>query len=158
MIHRAHTPPHALVHVARALCLAILVMLLAPAARAIDTTTLSDPALQARYLKLTHELRCMQCQNVSIADSEVDLAADLRDEVRDLLLAGKSDDEIRAYFVARYGEFILFRPLVNARNMWLWAAPGVFLLVGILIAIRVVRQRAALVAQDDQPVEEDAGR
>lgn len=142
----------------RALCIAVLVMLLAPTAHAIDTTTLPDPALQARYLKLTHELRCMQCQNVSIADSGVDLAADLRDEVRGLLLAGKTDDEIRAYFVARYGEFILFRPLVNARNIWLWAAPGIFLLIGIVIAVRVVRQRSALVAEDDQPLEEDSGR
>ena len=139
--------------------LALLLFALgATAAHAIDTTQLSDPALQERYIKLTHELRCMQCQNVSIADSGVNLAADLRDEVRDMLLAGKTDDEIRQFMVARYGEFILFRPLFSARNMWLWLGPGVLLLVGVVIAIRIVRQRSALVAQDDQPLEEDTGR
>jgi cytochrome c-type biogenesis protein CcmH len=125
---------------------------------AIDTTRFEDPALQERYLKLTHELRCMQCQNTSIADSQVNLAADLRREVYGLIEQGKTDDEIREFMVARYGEFILFRPLTNARNMWLWLAPSVFLLIGVAVAVRVIRQRARLVTQDDQPVEEEAGR
>lgn len=141
-----------------ALTALMLAIFTAAPAHAIDTTTFEDPALQERYRNLTHELRCMQCQNTSIADSQVDLAADLRREVRDLLLAGKSDDEIRQFMVDRYGEFILFRPLTNARNMWLWLAPGVFLVIGAAIAVRVIRQRAKLVAEDDEPVEEEAGR
>jgi len=119
----------------------------APAVRAVDPTELPDPALQARYLALTHELRCMQCQNESLADSPVDLAADLRHQVRDQLLAGKSDDEIRSWMVARYGEFILFRP----RSTWLWLTPGVLLAAGALIFWRIVRARTALVATDDEP-------
>lgn len=122
---------------------------------AVDTTQLSNPALQARYLALTHELRCMQCQNQTIADSPVGLASDMRREVREMLLAGKSDDDVRNFMVARYGEFILFRPRFSARTAWLWLAPGVLLLIGLAVAIRVVRQRSALVGQDEEPVEED---
>ena len=123
----------------------------APAVRAVDPTELPDPALQARYLALTHELRCMQCQNESLADSPVDLAADLRHQVRDQLLAGKSDDEIRSWMVARYGEFILFRP----RSTWLWLTPGVLLAAGALIFWRIVRARSALVGTDDAPLPAD---
>ncbi len=122
---------------------------------AVDPTELSDPALQARYLALTHELRCMQCQNESIADSPVNLASDLRRQVREMLVAGKSDDDVRNYMVSRYGEFILFRPRFSARTAWLWLAPGVLLILGALIALRIVRQRARLVGQDTDPVDED---
>jgi cytochrome c-type biogenesis protein CcmH len=121
---------------------------------AVDATPpLPDPAMQQRYLGLTNEFRCMQCQNEALADSNVSLAADLRREIHDLLLAGKSDDEIRNYMVARYGEFILFRPRMSWRNAWLWAAPAVMLLAGIGIALRVMRQRARLPITDDDPAD-----
>jgi cytochrome c-type biogenesis protein CcmH len=120
-------------------------------ARAVDTTQLADPALQARYEALTHELRCMQCQNESLADSPVDLAADLRREVRDQLLAGKSDAEIRAWMSARYGDFILFRPRFSWRNAWLWGAPGFLLLGGMLVAWRVIDRSRVKLARDDGP-------
>lgn len=129
----------------------------ARAAHAVDPTQLPDPRLQARYLALTHEFRCMQCQNESLADSPVELAADMRAEVRDMLLAGQSDDQIRAFMVARYGDFILFRPRFNVRTGWVWLAPGVLLLIGALVCVRVLRRRAALLATDTDPVEEDAG-
>ena len=122
---------------------------------AVDPTELPDPRLQARYVALTHELRCMQCQNESLADSPVDLAADLRREVRDQLLAGKSDDDIRAWMSARYGDFILFRPRYSLRNAWLWGAPAALLLIGALVSWRVVRNRATLLATDNEPLEED---
>jgi cytochrome c-type biogenesis protein CcmH len=122
---------------------------------AVDPTEMPTPQLQQRYLALTHELRCMQCQNESIADSPVNLAADLRREVRELLIAGKSDDDVRNFMVARYGEFILFRPRFSTRNFWLWATPGVLLLIGALVAVRIVRQRSKLVEQDQEPLEED---
>jgi cytochrome c-type biogenesis protein CcmH len=125
-------------------------------AQAVDPTQLPDPRLQARYLALTHEFRCMQCQNESLADSPVELAADMRAEVRDMLLAGQSDDQIRAFMVARYGDFILFRPRFNARTGWVWVAPGVLLLVGALVCVQVLRRRGALLATDTDPVEEDA--
>jgi cytochrome c-type biogenesis protein CcmH len=142
----------------RAFFLSLLLALSATTAFAIDITQFDDPAKEAQYLKLTHEFRCMQCLNTSIADSQVDLAADLRKEVHDMVAQGKTDDEIRKYMVDRYGEFILFRPLTNARNMWLWAGPFVFLAIGAVVAVRIVRQRAKLVDQDDEPVEGDTGR
>ena len=143
----------------RAFFLSLLLALsVASPAFAIDITQFDDPAKEAQYLRLTHELRCMQCLNTSIADSQVDLAADLRREVRDLVQQGKSDDEIRKYMVDRYGEFILFRPLQNARNLWLWAGPFVFLVIGGIVAVRILRQRSRLVDDDHEPIEGDQGR
>jgi cytochrome c-type biogenesis protein CcmH len=130
-------------------------MLLTTAVEAVDPTQMPTPALQTRYLSLTHELRCMQCQNEAIADSPVDLAADLRRQVHDMLIAGKTDDDVRNFMVARYGEFILFRPRMSLRTAWLWLAPGVLILVGAFVAVRIVQQRSALVTQDNEPLEED---
>ncbi len=138
----------------RRLLLAMLVLGAAPLC-ALDTTQLADPALQARYVALTHELRCMQCQNESIADSPVDLAADLRTQVREQLLAGKSDDDIRNWMSARYGEFILFRPRFAPRTAWLWLAPLLLLALGALVSWRIVRQRGALLATDPDTPDED---
>ncbi len=139
------------------LIVALLCVLLANSvpSYAVDTTQMATPELQQRYLALTHELRCMQCQNEAIADSPVSLAADLRRQVAEMLIAGKSDDDVRNYMTARYGDFILFRPRVSPRTIWLWAAPGVLLLIGAAVAVRVTRQRAALVDQDNEPLEED---
>ena len=125
---------------------------------AVDNTPpLADPVMQQRYLALISEFRCMQCQNESLADSNVNLAADLRLEIHELILAGKSDDQIRDYLVARYGEFILFRPRMSLRNLWLWAAPGVLLLAGLGIAFHVVRQRSRLPIPDDDSPSAETG-
>jgi len=130
----------------------IAALAVASAAFAIDTTRFEDPEKQAQYQRMTHELRCMQCLNTSIADSQVDLAADLRNEVRDLVEAGKTDEEIRQFMVDRYGEFILFRP----RSPWLYVTPVIFLIIGVLVAVRIIRQRSKLVAEDDSPVDDIA--
>ena len=124
-----------------------------PAAWAIDPVELPDPALQERYRALTHELRCMQCQNQSIADSPVSLAGDLRREVRELLAAGKTDDEIREHLASRYGDFILFRPRFTAQTAWLWITPVLLLLLGLFVALRIIRGRATLA--DADPSEPD---
>jgi len=134
----------------------VTLALYAVVAQAVDPTQMPTPALQERYLSLTHELRCMQCQNEAIADSPVDLAADLRRQVREMLLAGKTDDDVRNYMVARYGEFILFRPRKSVKNAWLWLTPGVLILVGALVAVHIIRQRTSLLPQDNEPLEEDA--
>jgi cytochrome c-type biogenesis protein CcmH len=124
---------------------------------AVDTTPpLPDPVLQQRYYELTHELRCMQCQSEALADSSVGLAADLRVQVRELLLAGQSDDQIRDHMVARYGEFILFRPRMTWRNAWLWAAPTVLMAVGVLVAWRILRARGRLADADESGVDGDS--
>jgi cytochrome c-type biogenesis protein CcmH len=138
-----------------ALAAALVFAVAASNVGAVDPTEMPTPALQERYLGLTHELRCMQCQNESIADSPVDLAADLRRQVHDMLLAGKSDDDVRNYMVARYGEFILFRPRMSLKNAWLWLTPGVLILIGAIVAVRIIQQRSLLVTADNEPLEED---
>lgn len=130
-------------------------LVFAPVARAIDPVELPDPVLQERYRALTHELRCMQCQNQSIADSPVSLAGDLRREVRELLAAGKTDEEIREHLASRYGDFILFRPRFTAQTAWLWITPVLLLLVGLFVALRIIRGRASLA--DADPSEPDIG-
>lgn len=135
--------------------LACLSLLAGRPALAVDPTALANPALQARYLALTHELRCVVCQGETIADSNAWLASDLRRQVRELLVAGKSDDDIRGYMVARYGNYILLKPPFSLRTAWLWLAPGVLLIIGALVALRIVRQRSAMVAQDTEPLEEE---
>ena len=116
---------------------------------AVDPATMSDPVLQARYEVLIHELRCVQCENNSLADSDASIAADLRHQIRDMLAAGKSDSEIKGYLVSRYSEFILFRPAYSWRNAWLWGLPLALLVLGVVIAVRVIRERTALVDDED---------
>ncbi len=122
-------------------------------ARAIDAVEgFDDPKLQERYDKLTSELRCLVCQSGSIAESNALLAADLRREVRSLLKAGKSDDEIRRFMTDRYGDFVLYRPPLAPRTWLLWFGPALFLLLGGFVAFRVVSRRARMMAGDtDEP-------
>jgi cytochrome c-type biogenesis protein CcmH len=123
---------------------------LAHPAAAVDPATLLDPALQARYEVLIHELRCVQCENNSLADSDASIAADVRRQIREMLSTGKSDAQIKGYLVSRYSEFILFRPAYSWRNAWLWALPLILLILGVGIAVRVIRQRARLVDNEDE--------
>ena len=111
---------------------------------------LQNPALQARYEHITQELRCLVCQNESIADSNVELASDLRRQVREMLAAGKSDDAIFAFMTDRYGEFVRFRPPVEPKTLLIWGAPFIMLLLGVAIIYRVARQRSRL-PLDDEP-------
>jgi cytochrome c-type biogenesis protein CcmH len=142
----------------RALRVLLCCLIFVPPAFAIDSTEMPTPELQERYRTLTHELRCMKCQGPSIADSPLDAAADLRREVRSQLLAGKTDAEIRDFMVDRYGEYILFKPKFSAHTAWLWLTPGVLLVLGAFLAVRIVRQRSSMVAQDDDVLEEETGR
>jgi cytochrome c-type biogenesis protein CcmH len=113
-------------------------------ALAIDTErAFDDPALQARYENITRELRCLVCQNETIADSNATLAGDLRREVREMIAAGKTDDDIRDFMIARYGDFVLYRPRMTRTNFLLWAAPALLLAIGAFAVVRVVRRRAA---------------
>jgi cytochrome c-type biogenesis protein CcmH len=127
----------------------LLTLFAARLAFAIDITVLPDEKLQQRYEALTHEFRCMQCQNNTIADSPVGLASDLRRDVAELLVAGKTDDEIRAYMVERYGDVILFTPPFRGAAIWVWLTPLVALVGGIVVAVVIVRRRAKLISTDD---------
>lgn len=141
----------------RAWLLGGLLLLAATAAYAIDPVEMSDPALQERYRSLSQELRCMQCQNQSIADSPVGLAGDLRREVRELLEAGSTDAEIREHMRVRYGDFILFRPRFTAQTLWLWLTPILLLLIGLVVAVRIIRQRGAMVTSDQSDPGDGSG-
>lgn len=127
----------------------------AGAVRAVDLEAMPTPELQQRYYGLTHELRCMKCVNQSIADSPVGLAEDLRRDVREQLLAGRTDQEIRDSMVKRYGNFILFRPPFTKSTAWVWIAPFLLLGVGAFVTLRILRQRARLVKDDDSVVDPD---
>ncbi len=132
-------------------------LLLAASALAIDPErAFDDPALQARYENLTRELRCLVCQNNTIADSNATLAADLRREVRELMQQGRSDDEIRQFMTERYGDFVLFRPPVAPRTWLLWAAPALLLAGGLGVAVVVIMRRVRA-ARSDPAAFDDAG-
>lgn len=114
-------------------------------ATAIDSQgQLTNPALQVRYESIIKELRCLVCQNESIADSNVELAADLRRQVREMLIAGKSDDVIFRFMTDRYGEFVRFAPPLTAKTALIWGAPFFMLLLGGAIVYRVARQRSRM--------------
>jgi cytochrome c-type biogenesis protein CcmH len=102
-----------------------------------------DPIVEQRLKVLAEELRCLVCQNQTIADSNAPLAVDLRNQIRTQVAQGRSDDEIRAYMVDRYGDFVLYRPPMRATTVLLWAGPFVFIALGIGIFLRVVRRRPA---------------
>jgi len=111
---------------------------------------LQDPALQARFESIAKNLRCLVCQNESIADSNVELASDLRRQVREMLVAGRSDDDIFEFMTDRYGQFVRFNPPVDRKTVLIWGAPFVVLLLGVLIIFRVVRGRSRM-PLDDEP-------
>ena len=115
-----------------------------------DYGQLQDPALQARFEHITVQLRCLVCQNESIADSNVELASDLRRQVREMLVAGQSDDAIFKFMTDRYGEFVRFNPPLETKTLFIWGAPFVMLLLGVLIVYRIVRQRSRM-PLDDEP-------
>lgn len=105
-----------------------------------------SPAIEARVQHLGEELRCLVCQNQNIADSHADLAIDLKKQLREQIAAGRTDDEIKAYMVERYGDFVLYRPPLKATTVLLWAGPFLLLLAVIVVLFRKLRARAALAA------------
>ena len=113
------------------------------------SVTRADDALDRRLKLLENELRCLVCQNQTLAESSAPLAEDLRKEVRDLAVAGKSDDEIRAYLVARYGDFVLYKPPVKSTTYLLWFGPFLLLAGGVIVWLVVLRRRAAMDARPD---------
>jgi len=118
---------------------------------AIDTgIAFDDPVLQARYEHIISEVRCLKCQNQTIKDSNAFLAGDLRREIRRLISEGNSDDEVYDFLVQRYGEFALYRPRMSGKTLILWIAPGLFILFGATVVVRVVRGRMAMPIDDEE--------
>ncbi len=127
----------------------LLAALLALPALAIDQgETFDDPELQARYERLISEVRCLQCQNQSIKDSNVTLAADLRREIARMIEEGQTDAEIADFLVTRYGDFALYRRRASGKTLIVWIAPFVLALIGLIGIVRVIRHRASLPFDD----------
>ena len=101
-----------------------------------------DPALEARLKTMSQELRCLVCQNSTLADSDAPLAEDLRKEIRGQMRAGKSDEQIVDYLVTRYGDFVRYRPPVNSNTALLWFGPFLLLLIGGFMAFKVLKKQA----------------
>jgi cytochrome c-type biogenesis protein CcmH len=113
-----------------------------PFASAGEATPLAeDPVFEARVMRLSEELRCLVCQNQTIADSHAGLAIDLKNQIREQLRAGRTDAEVLAYMVERYGDFVLYRPPVKATTAALWYGPFALLAFGGIVVVMVVRRR-----------------
>ena len=117
-----------------------------------------DPVKAARAVKLAEKLRCLVCQNQTIADSNAELANDLRSQIREQIAAGKSDDEIVAYMVNRYGDFVLYQPPFKATTLLLWAGPALLLVGGVVVLVRNLRRRPARRSRADRRREARAER
>lgn len=123
----------------------VLLFLAALPARAIaPEEMLADPAQQATYEHLTNEVRCLVCQNQTIADSTAPLAVDLRREIRRMLEAGQSEEEIKTFLLDRYGDFVLYRPRWQTNTVFLWLAPVLLLLIGGAALWRIIQRRTNL--------------
>ena len=116
----------------------------------------TDPELEKRLMALSQELRCLVCQNETLADSRADLADDLRQEIREQMRAGKSDKEIIAFLTARYGDFVLYRPRVTPVTYLLWFGPFVLLAAGLGLLYRQLKNRRALIVS--QPLSQSDRR
>ena len=130
--------------------LAALIILTSGLALAIEPgDAFEDPEMQARYEKISSEVRCLVCQNQTIKDSNAFLATDLKREIRRLMEEGKTDAEVYDFLVARYGDFVLYRPRKSGKTLVLWIAPFLFIAVGGVVALRVVRGRMTMSTDDD---------
>jgi len=130
-----------------------LILLLLPLQLwAIDASEkLADPEQQALYETITKEVRCLVCQNQSIADSTAPLAADLRREIKRMIIDGQSENQIKDFLVERYSDFILYKPRFRSWNLLLWLAPIAFLVIGSLAFLRIVSRRTRLPIDEDAP-------
>jgi cytochrome c-type biogenesis protein CcmH len=121
--------------------LAVILILFAFSASAQEPLVFENPEQEARYNKLTTELRCLVCQNQNLADSDAPLAQDLREEIYEMMMAGQGNDQIKTFLVDRYGDFVLYRPAMTGNTLALWLFPGVLLGIGAIAVFFTVRNR-----------------
>ncbi|MGH8631112.1 MAG: cytochrome c-type biogenesis protein [Burkholderiales bacterium] len=139
---------------------ALVLSLCMALAMAADAPPLAeDPVLEKRVIRLASELRCLVCQNQSIADSNAELAADLRKQVREMLKSGKTEAEVREFMVQRYGDFVLYNPPVKTTTALLWAGPFVLLVVAVAaLVLAVMRRRSRVDERELTPEEHERAR
>ena len=126
------------------LTLTLSVSVLAQRAPVQEPMVFENPQQEERFKQLTLELRCLVCQNQNLADSDAQLAHDLRAEVHEMLIAGNTNEEIKTFMVERYGDFVLYRPPVQQNTYLLWVGPFVILLIGAIILRANIKKRSAL--------------
>jgi len=139
---------------------AVLAVSLTPAQAKEAVPVATDPALEARVMALSAELRCLVCQNQTIADSHADLAVDLRNQIRTMLSQGQSTDQVRDYMTQRYGDFVLYKPPFKATTALLWVGPPLLMLVALVALFLTLRarQRARPEAFDPDTPDDDPAR
>ena len=130
----------------------------AVASSTTEAALAADPVAEKRLQALSEELRCLVCQNQNIADSNAELAQDLRREIRTMIRDGKSDKEIIDFMVVRYGDFVLYRPPVKGITLLLWGGPLALMLLGLVILVRYLRRRVSRMAEDTPLSADEAGR
>lgn len=118
--------------------------------------TFETPEQLRRYEKMINDLRCVVCQNQSVAESQVELARDLRRITRDMILAGRTDAEIKQFMTDRYGDFVLYNPPLKPETYLLWGAPVILLLVGAIVMVTVVGRRAGQASGDAEGMGENS--
>ena len=138
--------------VGRVAAVVFVLLLFSSTAFAIDPLPFKDHAEELRFQALTKQLRCLVCQNESLADSNAPLAADLRRDVFQQMQAGKSDDEIKAWLTARYSDFVLYDPPLGTRTWLLWFGPVIALLAGGAVVLVAVRRRARIAPSASNPM------
>jgi cytochrome c-type biogenesis protein CcmH len=126
----------------------------AAALRAQVAQPLEDPQIEQRMKNLTQQLRCLVCQNETLADSQADLAQDLRREIREQMKAGKTDQEILSFLTQRYGDFVLYNPPVKAATYLLWFGPFLLLIVGTIVLFRYLKSRREMIEEKPLTAEE----
>jgi cytochrome c-type biogenesis protein CcmH len=139
----------------KTMALLVLLLLAAPVTAKEAASMAADPEMEKIVNEISAELRCLVCQNQTIADSSAGLAVDLKNQVRDMVKQGQSQDEIVEYMVTRYGDFVLYRPPVKPTTMLLWAGPFLLLLVGLTVLVINLRKRAAQLKDGDLSSEEN---
>jgi cytochrome c-type biogenesis protein CcmH len=140
----------------RSSLLGLLLCLLVGNAVAIDPLPFTSPEQEQRFRKLAAELRCVMCQNESLAESNAGIAGDLRRQIFDLMTAGRSNDEIKTFLTERYGDFVLYNPPLKPSNWLLWFAPLAILLAGAGLIVVTLRRRAAQFRQSVAAPETDS--
>ena len=140
----------------RRILLAVCIALPLAAAAKEAAPASDDPVLEAKVMRIATELRCLVCQNQTIADSHADLAIDLRNQVREMLRQGRSEAQILDYMTQRYGDFVLYRPPVKSTTSLLWYGPAGLLIGGVIVLIVVLRRRSKLPDDRFEPDEAEA--
>lgn len=130
--------------------LALFLVLLSGSALAQEPLSFDTPEQEARFQQLTLELRCLVCQNQNLADSDAELARDLREEIYEMMMAGQDNEQIKTFLVDRYGDFVLYRPALGGNTLLLWLMPGILLGIGAIVILFTVRNRKRQLAAQSQ--------